>query len=142
MNLYGPINPSLPALIIELGLQNQVFLKGEVSQEILSKAIQQSDALILYSRFETFGCVLIEANACGVPVIVSNLKVFHEIIEDGVNGFFVEGENGVALAEKLKEFILQKNTFDKTAIAASAAEKYNFKRVGLQFLNLYKKINN
>lgn len=142
MHLYGPINAHLQELISKYNLQSYVFVMGEVSQTEIAKAVQQSNALILYSRFETFGCVLIEANACGVPVIVSNLKVFHEIIEEGVNGFFVEGENPAALAEKLKEFILQKYTFDKAAIAASAAEKYNFKRVGQQFLDLYKKINN
>ena len=44
--------------------------------------------------------------------------------------------------EKLKQFILQRNTFDKTAIARYAAEEYNLKRVGQQFLDLYKKIDN
>ena len=142
MYFYGPVSPSIITLVADLGLQEHVLLKGEVPQEVLCKQIQQSDALILYSRFETFGCVLIEANACGVSVIVSDLEVFHEIIEEGVNGLFVEGENPVALAEKLKHFILQMNTFDKTGIARSAAEKYNFIRVGQQFLDLYKKINN
>ena len=106
-------------------------------QQTLSAAIQQSDVLILYSRFETFGCVLIEANACGVPVIVSNLPVFHEIIEEGVNGYFVEGDNPAALSEKLKEFIAEKNTFDKISIAVTAAQKYNFKKIGKQFFDLY-----
>ena len=109
-------------------------------QQVLSKQVQQSDALILYSRFETFGCVLIEANACGIPVIVSNLDVFHEIIEEGINGLFVEGENPVALAEKIKYFIAQKNNFNKNAIASYAAEKYNFKKAGQQFMELYARL--
>lgn len=137
--LYGPVNPSLEDLILDLGLQQIIFTKGEVPQEVLSKSIQQSDALILYSRFETFGCVLIEANACGVPVIVSDLEVFHELIEEGVNGLFVEGENPAALAEKLRQFITQKDHFNKKEIAAIAAEKYNYKKVGQQFIELYKK---
>ena len=140
MLLYGPNNPSLESLITQLGLQYHVFIKGEVSQQILSKEIQQSDALILYSRFETFGCVLIEANACGVPVIVSDLEVFHEIIEEGVNGIFAEGENPAALAEKIQQFILQKENFNKADIAATAAEKYNYKKVGQAFIDLYNKV--
>ena len=135
--LFGPINSSLESMITELRLKNVVFIKGEVPQQTLSAAIQQSDVLILYSRFETFGCVLIEANACGVPVIVSNLPVFHEIIEEGVNGYFVEGDNPAALSEKLKEFIAEKNTFDKISIAVTAAQKYNFKKIGKQFFDLY-----
>ena len=140
MNMFGPVNPSLESLIIELGLQNHVLAGGEVSHDILSMYLQRSDALILYSRFETFGCVLIEANACGVPVIISNLEVFHELIQEGINGMFVEGENPAALAEKIKEFILRKDTFNKTAIAATAAEKYNYKKVGQQFIELYNSV--
>ncbi len=137
MLLYGPIKVATEQLIVELGLQDRVWLKGEVPQEELAKSIQQSDALILYSRFETFGCVLIEANACGVPVIVSELEVFHEIVEEGVNGIFAAGENPKALAEKLREFVKQKNKFDKELIAANAADKYNYKKVGQHFFELY-----
>ena len=112
MYLYGTMNPALEKLIEELKLENHVFVKGEVSHILLSKAIQHADALVLYSRYETFGCVLIEANACGVPVIVSDLEVFHEIVDEGFNGIFVAGENPVALAAKLKEFAESKNKFD------------------------------
>jgi glycosyltransferase involved in cell wall biosynthesis len=142
MHLYGTINPALEKLIVELDLQDHVFVRGEVSHDLLSKAIQQADALVLYSRYETFGCVLIEANACGVPVIVSNLEVFHEIVDEGFNGIFVEVENPVALAAKLKGFAENKSKFDKKAIAAATAEKYNFKKIGKQFFDLYKNINN
>lgn len=135
---YGPVTPSQKELIATLGLQQQVLLMGEVPQEELAKSMQQCDALILYSRFETFGCVLIEANACGVPVIVSNLDVFHEIVEEGVNGIFVPGENTEALAEKLREFVKQKDKFDKNLIAANAAAKYNYRKTGQQFFELYK----
>jgi glycosyltransferase involved in cell wall biosynthesis len=139
--LFGTHNQQIKNLIKDYALQDHVFIKGEVAQPELADAIRQSDALILYSRFETFGCVIIEANACGIPVIVSDIEVFHELVEDGVNGMFAETEKPKALAQKLKQFILQKNTFDKMAIANAASQKYNFKNVGQQFLDLYKSIN-
>lgn len=142
MLLYGPVTPDLQQLIKTLGLEEMVLLQGEVPQGELAKAMQQSDALVLYSRFETFGCVLIEANACGIPVIVSNLEVFHEIVEDGVNGIFAAGERPEALAEKLKQFILQKDQFNKKLIAEAARKKYNFQQVGKEFLDWYKNIDN
>ena len=104
--------------------------------------MQQCDALILYSRFETFGCVLIEANACGIPVVVSDLEVFHEIVEEGINGIFAAGDKSAVLAEKLKQFVLQRTNFDKSLIAKAAAEKYNYKKVGRQFFDLYKNFDN
>ncbi|MFZ1451526.1 MAG: glycosyltransferase family 4 protein, partial [Ferruginibacter sp.] len=140
MLLYGPVTEMQKDLITKQGLKDKILLMGEVPQEALAKSMQQCDALILYSRFETFGCVLIEANACGIPVIVSDLEVFHEIVEEGVNGFFVPGENVQALAEKLREFVKQKDSFDKDLIAAHAAEKYNYKKVGQQFFQLYNRL--
>lgn len=141
MNVFGTVRPKYQQMINELGLEGCVFLKGEVPQPELAKAMQQSDALVLYSRFETFGCVLIEANACGVPVIVSDIEVFHELIEEGRNGIFVKENAASALAEKLSAFIAQKNTFDKNTIAEAASAKYNFKRVGQQFIDLYDELS-
>ena len=140
MLLFGPVTAVQEDLITKLGLQHKVFLKGEVPQEELAKSMQQCDALILYSRFETFGCVLIEANACGIPVIVSELEVFHEIVVEDVNGIFVRGENPGALAEKLRAFVKNRDKFNKDLIARNAAEKYNYKKVGQQFFELYKHI--
>ncbi len=140
MLLFGPVTAVQEDLITKLGLQHKVFLKGEVPQEELAKSMQQCDALILYSRFETFGCVLIEANACGIPVIVSELEVFHEIVVEDVNGIFVRGENPGALAEKLRAFVKNRGKFNKDLIARNAAEKYNYKKVGQQFFELYKHI--
>jgi glycosyltransferase involved in cell wall biosynthesis len=142
MLLYGPATPMQKQLIQVLGLQDKVLLKGEVPQEVLAKSMQQCDALILYSRFETFGCVLIEANACGIPVVVSDLEVFHEIVEEGINGIFAAGDKSAVLAEKLKQFVLQRTNFDKSLIAKAAAEKYNYKKVGRQFFDLYKNFDN
>lgn len=141
MSVYGPVRPKYQQMINELGLGGCVFLKGEVAQAELAKAIQQSDALVLYSRFETFGCVLIEANASGIPVFVSDIEVFHELIEEGSNGIFVTENAPDALAQKLKAFITQKNTFVKNTIAETAATKYNFKRVGQQFIDLYNELS-
>jgi glycosyltransferase involved in cell wall biosynthesis len=141
MCLYGPANDQVKELIKKFELGSCVFIRGEVPQTELAQAIRQSDALILYSRFETFGCVLIEANACGVPVIVSDIKVFHELVTEGVNGIFVEPENALSLAEKLKAFSQQKSNFNNTAIANAASEKYNFKKIGKQFTDLYNKVS-
>lgn len=140
MNVYGTASPKIIKLVEKLGLQDYVFIKGEVTQPILAEAIRQSDALLLYSRFETFGCVIIEANACGVPVIVSDIEVLHEIVQEGINGTFVPGENANALAQKLKQFILQKDNFVPIEIAKQAAAKYNYKAIGRQFFHLYNNI--
>lgn len=139
LNLFGPAPGEIIILVKELNLTDKVFFNGEVPQILLAKEIQQSDALVLYSRFETFGCVVIEAHAAGVPVIVSDIPVFHELVTENENGFFVKGNDPEALAAKLEEFILNKKVFDKNKIMNSS-QKYSFTSVGKQFDKLYQEI--
>lgn len=139
LDLYGTFNEQLKKLVEKLALQNNVSFKGEVKHPVLVKALQQSDAMVFYSRFETFGCVIIEANACGIPVIASDIKVFHELIKENENGIFVQGENAEELAKALITFMSNENPFEKTKVAATAT-KYSYDRVGKQFVDLYEQL--
>ena len=141
LNLFGPVQPVIQNLINELQLDKHVFLKGEVSQQILATEMQQSDALVLYSRFETFGCVIIEALATGIPVIVSDIPVFSELVTENENGLFVKGNDSKALAKKLMEFIINKKIYD-TQLIQKSTEKYSYAAVGKQFALLYNQICN
>jgi glycosyltransferase involved in cell wall biosynthesis len=140
MQCYGPVRLEVQEQINAAGLQDRVFLNGEVPQVELSKAMQRSDLLILYSRFETFGCVLIEANATGIPVVVSDIKVFHELVTENVNGIFCRGEDPVALAETLTRFSTRKLNFDPEVIAGIACRRFSYNIVGKQFAAIYEQL--
>ena len=67
-----------------------------VSQEVLADAYRESRALLLPLQWEEpFGLVMIEAMACGTPVIAFNRGSVSEIIEDGVTGYIVDPAEGV-----------------------------------------------
>ena len=137
LNCYGNSNKKLLQLVQHYSLQAHVFFHGEVPQPLVAKAMQQSDVLILYSRYETFGCVVAEANVCGLPVIVSDLPVFHELITENENGIFVEADNPSALAIALEVFAQSKNNFDKKQIAQKAKDRFNYNTVGQQIKDVY-----
>ena len=61
----------------------------------------QADVVVLSSRSESFGKVLVEANACGKPVVSTATTGAKEIIQDGYNGFLVPIGAAAALAEKM-----------------------------------------
>ena len=124
----------------QLGNGKQVEFFEEMPQKDLYDFIRQSTALILFSSYETFGCVIIEANACGVPVIVSDIPVFHETVKQDVNGIFVEPGNTEALAIAMKQIINTNTQWNKTAVAANAIAQYSYSVVGKQFLNWYEEI--
>lgn len=84
--------------------------------------------------------MLVEANACGLPVIVSDIDVFHEIVNSNTNGIFVAKENPELLAEKLIWFLQNKQQFDHDKIMNRARQLYNFKKVGEQFSDWYSSV--
>ena len=137
VDIFGPTNKSLLKLVDELQLEQHVYFHQEIPQPQLATFMAQADALILYSRYESFGCVIIEANACGIPVMVSDLPVFHETVKQGVNGVFVKAADFKSLAECIKSFIGRKYLFDKMNIAALTASKYSYNVVGKQFSDWY-----
>ena len=140
LTIYGPGNIKLKQQVNDKDLQEEISFKKEVPQNILAKDMQQSDALILYSRYETFGCVVIEANACGIPVIVSDIPVFREYLVENMTSIFAESNNHSALAEKIIYFINNRDIFYATEIANYTKNIFSYEAVAQQFAAVYKKI--
>jgi len=140
--IFGEPDASMENHVHQLHLEHIVEFKGMCSQEILREYIQESNALILYSRYETFGCVIIEANACGKPVIVSDIPVFHENVADGQTGVFVEPDNPGLLAEKMLLLANGHYRFDSELIQRWATDRYSFEKIGKQFAGFYNRFFN
>jgi glycosyltransferase involved in cell wall biosynthesis len=139
LDIFGPPNKLLTMQVNKLGLEKNIQFNNEIPQQQLADYVRQSLALILYSAYETFGCVIIEANACGIPVIVSNIPVFHETVTEGVNGIFAEANNPAALAKKMIELIESPTLFNSKTIAAESS-KYSYENVGRQFSDWYREV--
>ncbi len=74
--------PQLRAQVIELGLESSVKFLGYIPQTNLPQVIRQATALVFPSLWEGFGLPVLEAMACGTPVITSNLPALVEVAED------------------------------------------------------------
>jgi len=130
LDIIGPDCPHLETLAGEEELENFVSFHREMPQQKLLSFIRQADALVLFSRYETFGCVIIEANACGVPAIVSDLPVLHENVTRGINGLFATEGDPLSLANEIVRLVQNRNIFNHEEIAIQTAEKYSYERVG------------
>jgi glycosyltransferase involved in cell wall biosynthesis len=82
-----------------------VFLAGWQSQEQLPEFFAATDAIVLTSKHEQFGQVLIEAMACDVPAIATRSSGPSAIIEDGRTGWLVDPDDEPALAAALVEAV-------------------------------------
>ena len=118
----GPDGESLKALANELGIAGQVTFQGFVENPY--KYMAQTDIFVLSSRFEGFPNVVLEAMACGTPVVSFSCRGgIDEIIQDGVNGYSVDLEDISALARAIRK-ATSKN-FDRNEIIKIASDKFD-----------------
>lgn len=111
-------------------------------QENLAELYAISDLKLLLSQQESFGLVLLEAMACGVPCIGTNVGGIPEVIEHGVDGYIVELgdiEAVAAYATHLLQDEEQLLRFREAAIRA-VSEKFHSSKIVEQYENLYEKV--
>jgi len=137
LTIVGPEKPEIMEWIKENKMDQYIIFKQEMPQVELAALMRAHDALVLYSKYETFGCVVIEANACGKPVIVSDIPVFHETVHEGVNGFFAPQNNSNDLALVIQEFISANTQLNAQNISEITAAKYSYTTVGKKFSEWY-----
>lgn len=99
----GGLENKYQALITEGDLRNRVRILNSVSDEELAGYYRRASVLTLPSvnRGEAFGIVLLEAMACGTPVVASNLPGVRNVFHNGLHGYLVKAGDVEGLAEKL-----------------------------------------
>lgn len=100
---HGPLRAKLEAQAAELRLRDRVQWLGEVADPV--PLMQSCDALLLASVGEAFGNVIIEAMACGAPVIASRSGGIPELVEEGITGRLVPPDDARALAAAIEELV-------------------------------------
>jgi glycosyltransferase involved in cell wall biosynthesis len=116
----------------------QLIFHGALKNAEVAKRMQQCDAFIFFTRYETFGCVMAEALCCGKPLIASRIPVLEENLQEFVNAIFVRPEDENDLVAKLIYFTQNRDKFDMDEIAEKAAEKYNYALIGNEIFQWYR----
>jgi glycosyltransferase involved in cell wall biosynthesis len=79
----------------------RVTATGPVGQPELAAELRSADCLVLPSRNDSYGMVVAEALACGLPVLVSDMVGAAELVTPGRNGWIVPAGDAAALAERM-----------------------------------------
>lgn len=137
----GNLRPDYEKLAAELNISQRLEFVGKLADADLVRAYQNSDLLILPSinSNEAFGLVLIEALACGVPVIASDLAGVRRVFNNYQEGLLVEPNSSSDLKKKL-EFIFNNEQLRRTmAIAARrlAENKYSRETMAAKLKELF-----
>jgi glycosyltransferase involved in cell wall biosynthesis len=106
---------------------------GEISDAQKSDFLSRAVALIVPIDWpEPFGLVMIEALACGTPVIAFNRGAAPELIEDGVTGFVVEDETSAVGA------LRHVSRLSRTVVRQRFEERFTARRMAKEYLELYR----
>jgi glycosyltransferase involved in cell wall biosynthesis len=118
LRVVGVIDQSL--LTKRKQLRDNIVEFGMVSHRELPSILRDSDCLLLPSYFDSFGMVVAEAMACGIPVIVSDMVGAKQLVEEGRNGFVVPVGRRDALADKMRWCILNREPLKVMSAAGRA----------------------
>ena len=101
----GPLREDLESLSRKLAVADRIEFHGRRSHREVIELLYGCEVFVLPSRFETFGIALVEAMACGRPVVAAKAGGMPEIVQDGVNGVLVEPEDPSGLADALNSLL-------------------------------------
>lgn len=133
----GPEAKKLQRMSTRLHLDGTVSFTGHLSREQLREQLQMTDAFVLPSLFEAFGIVLIEAMACGLPVIGTRSGGPGEIITRET-GLTAECNHSQSLANAMETLMRQYGNYDRGLIRKRAQTHYSRDAVIKQYIDLYK----
>ncbi len=123
----------------KLGLQEYIKFYGMVSINEVAKYMQGKDYFILFSNYESLPCVLLEAAACGMKVISSNVGGISEFFNES-NSILVPVNDDERLYNELQNILINNTAYSSESIAQFAKESFSYEVVGAKFLEIYQKV--
>ncbi len=136
----GEEKSTISSLIKKEGLEKKVFLHGALLGKDLHDIYSSSDIFILTSECESFGLVLIEAMASGLPVLVSDITSVRNIVKNNITGLLVKPapEDFANAVEKLLDNPrLRIKIIEK---GLKEAKKYDWDKIIRKFEHIYEQV--
>ena len=137
----GEEKNKLETQIRGLNLEKNIFLLGR--KENVSNYLNASDIFVLASLWEGFGLAIVEAMACGLPVITTNVGGIPEIIKDKISGLLVNPKDFKILAQKI-DYLLNLDADSKERFALKGRkiveQKFPLEKMMTKYEELYYKL--
>jgi len=143
----GPIRTRVERQIFESGICDRIHVHGSRPRAEVLQMLATADVKVLASiqtasgKREGIPIVLMEAMACGVPVVASRISGIPELVEDGVQGLLVPPGDANALAQAIQSLSSEKKFAHR--LAANARDKivheFDLRKNAAQLLTLIQK---
>jgi glycosyltransferase involved in cell wall biosynthesis len=143
----GPLEENLKSLVNQLNIGDKVSFPGQIPWNEVPEFLAASDIFVLPSQRDKAGnldglpTVLLEAMACGLPCIASDIGGVSLVIKNKKNGYLIDPKNKFQLIDKLTVLISQetmRNNLRNNA-RSSVVKKYNWDQVSIKFEKIFHK---
>ncbi|MDA0986273.1 MAG: glycosyltransferase family 4 protein [Bacteroidetes bacterium] len=124
-----------------LKINNSVYFAGFVSEEEKIKYLQKIKFAVNTSIKEGWGLTVIEANACGVPTISSNVEGLRDAVIDGKTGFLIKYGDINSFADAMIELLENKEKLNQLSInAVEWSKNFDWDKAAFDTLEIFKKV--
>ncbi|MFC1598426.1 glycosyltransferase family 4 protein [Patescibacteria group bacterium] len=136
----GPHKKNLQLLAKKRGLRTQVVFTGYFKKPEVVQAYQASDLFVFASKTDTQGMVILEAAACGLPIVAVKDTAFTNIVKDKINGY-TTGESKMTFSKKVLQLVSDEKTYKKMALKSEEiAKDYSIAKQTDKLIDIYKGI--
>lgn len=132
----------LMELCKSLGIESRTHFTGFISDKNeLANIYRMSNVFITASEIETQGIVILEAAACGLPIVAVNATCIPEVVQDGVNGFLCKSGNIHEMSVSINKLIMDKDLANTMQIKSRLiAERFGSEMTFTKHEVLYQEI--
>lgn len=138
----GPYRGDLEKTAAELGLGDAVTFAGHVTQEEKVRLLRTSHVAASPSPKEGWGLTVVEANACGTPVVASRSPGLRDSVRDGETGYLVTHGDHMELAGRIAELLLEREKRETmSAAAVDWARTFTWERCAAECAKIMEKVS-
>jgi glycosyltransferase involved in cell wall biosynthesis len=134
----GPHRPVLESLADDLGIADRIEFMGWLSREAMSHQYEDANLFVFPSRHEGMPNAVLEAMACGLPVVASHIAGNEELVLPEKTGLLVPPEDPLALRNALESLLLNPERGIQMGEAGRrlVEEHYTWDHMAKQYLSL------
>jgi glycosyltransferase involved in cell wall biosynthesis len=136
----GPLREPLERQTAANRLERQVILKGHISNRSeLVELYRKADLFVFPSHHEGLPTVILEAMACGCPVLATEVGALPQVVTDGANGRLLPPGQPHRLADLIGSLLGSPETLSRMGVNArqTVVERFSWDQISANFLRLY-----
>jgi glycosyltransferase involved in cell wall biosynthesis len=138
----GPRLEQYKMLAGRLGIEGSVRFRGFIPHEHMPEEYSNADLFVFPSRRESFGLVLVEAMAAGLPMVSTRVGAIPEVVEDGKTGLLVPPGDPEKFAQAVISLLNDSELMKKMGLAGKqkVREKFTWEKVAQNVVRFYQEL--